>query len=503
MPDIHELLHGAAPPPRGYDETDVLRRVGRRRLARRAVGVIAVPVALLAVYGAVLLFNQDDQRVVVTDQTDESPPPVAAIAIVGDAVWVGGDGFVSLGDGSDRIAMPGPVTGIAADDVMWAHGDRWVAAIDPASKKVLGTWEGGAIDDIQPLEGQEVAISQPDADTVEILRTAAEGLEEIWAIPVGDRPTNLVLTTAKQLWVNEDGAGTISELDVGAQYAAETCQWSGPLLAPALDGTIWTTDGGRVVSLDPAILKTGALSAAQGQRYDVDATMAVETPFGLYVGGPEGVRRYSPKTEQGEVIDAAVPSALAGSGGQLAYIVDGKVRTAMAKGDQTADPDAWRREPRQVAARYLSEELKWPDVVIDSDEPIDPRNKIVHATSTMLGGDAQVFLELVGDSWRVAALHTFDEGFEEPVGAAFGDGDDTVYSLKRWDGLAAELVVRFGSSETRRTAPVGEAPSWTEELGWVPDTEGFVQVLWRDANGVALEGWAFTFEASSGGFATN
>lgn len=36
---------------------------------------------------------------------------------------------------------------------------------------------------------------------------------------------------------------------------------------------------------------------------------------------------------------------------------------------------------------------------------------------------------------------------------------------------------------------------WEGDLGFVPDTEGWVQVVFRDSNGVALEGWGTTLPA--------
>lgn len=354
MPDIHDLLHDASPAPTGYDEDDVRRRVGRRRRVRRAGVAVLTVVAVLGAYGVVVALDRTDERRVVTGRptssstTTTAVAPTAgptALAVVGDQVWIGGDEFVSLGDGSHRIEVPGPVEGLVAGDpvgLLWARGDSFVAAIDtgladshpagvapPAS--LLGTWEGAAAD-LVPLPSGHVALTSSDADEVVVVRTAAEGLEELERIPLRAKGTNIVRTTSGEVWVNE-GDTTIALVDWGAGGVTTRVDWAGPLLAAALDGTIWTTDGSRVVSLDPAVLQTGALSAAEGERYDVDATMAVETSFGLYTGGPAGIVRFSPKTPDGEVVTTDAPAAMDVSGGQVAYVAGGEVHTATARGD--------------------------------------------------------------------------------------------------------------------------------------------------------------------------
>jgi hypothetical protein len=307
----------------------------------------------------VVALNRTDERQVVTDTSETTSTTTAttttttgvapadgptSLAIVGDQVWVGGDGFVSRGDGSSRLEVPGPVEALAAGDpdVLWVRGDRFVAAIDtgladfPASggtvqPSVIGTWEGSATD-LVPLPSGHVALTSSDSNEVVVVRTAAVGLEELERIPLRDRGTNIVRTSSGGLWVNE-GDATIAFVDWGAGGVTERVDWGGPLLAAALDGTIWTVDGSRVISLDPTVLQTGALSAAEGERYEVDATMAVETSFGLFTGGPAGIVRFSPKTPGGEVVTTDVPTAMDVSGGQVAYVTGGEVRTTMARGD--------------------------------------------------------------------------------------------------------------------------------------------------------------------------
>jgi hypothetical protein len=354
MPDINDLLRGAAPEPGDYDEGDVRRRVARRRRTRRAVAGLATVLTVVAATGIVLLARDTDDAVSVTSRpttpstattststtptTDTSPVPnrdaYAAVAIVGGDVWAGGDGFVARGDGTDRIDVPGRVVTVIAgadDGVVWARGDTWVAAIDTAAKKVVGTWDGGAtIGDIVALPSQEVAISLPGSDEVAIAKTSAIAeLEEVWRIPVGTEPRDLVRTTEGDVWVScADG---VSELDVGAQGVKRTEDWRGPLLAPSLSGGIWTVDGDRVLDLHPENLDVG-LSVAEGTRYDVRATAVTETSYGLYVAGPDGLTRHDADHAQPEVIDEDQVTALAADGGQVVYVVDGAIRTAQAHG---------------------------------------------------------------------------------------------------------------------------------------------------------------------------
>jgi hypothetical protein len=517
MPDISDLLHDAASDPTGYDEDDVRSRVARRRRGRRIGVAVAAAVAVLGALGIARAVEGGDDRSVVADGSTTTTTGghwaafgATSVAIVGDQIWIGGDGYVSLGDGSHRIAVPGAVNALAAGDagLLWVRGDHFVAAVDTGAhdaepvretvpERLVDTWQGDAAD-LVPLPSGHVAISVPATDEVVIVRTAAEGLEELERIPTHDAPGDLVRAANGDLWVREGSDGkeraTIAKVDWGAGGITERCDWGYPLFAPALDGTIWTTDGDRVVSLDLAILQTGALSAAIGERYDVDATMAVETPFGLYTGGPGGVRRFSQGTPGGEVITTDVPEALDASGGQVAYVVGGEVRTAQAHGDSTVDPEAWRREPRQVAARYLSDELHWPDVIIDSDEETEQGNadahRIVHATSATLGRNADVTLQLYEGAWSVQALWTFLVGEEHPGSVSLGNGSDHVAFDYRDAALKPVLTVRYGESRKTIEGAVGGEATWDGDLGFVPDTLGFVQVLYVDEHGVALEGWA-------------
>jgi hypothetical protein len=505
MPDINDLLRGAAPDPGTYDEDGIRRRVERRRRTRRVVAGLGALLVVIIGAVAVLSATGDDEQPVVADRPTTTggswaayPDAPTSVAIVGDEVWIGGDHYVSLGDGSSRIDLPAKVTRLGAEDgVLWASGTDWVTAVDVATQEVVGLWSGDALGDVEPLPNGEALLTLTLADEVAVVRTAAEGLEEIERFAVGDAPTDIVETTSGDVWIREGSDGkaraTIALVDWGAGGVTERCDWGYPLYAPALDGTIWTTDGDRVVSLDTAILRTGALSAAIGERYDVDATMAVETSFGLFTGGPGGVVRFSPQTPDGEVITTDVPDALDASGGQVAYIAGGEVHTASAKGDQTVDPQAWQKQPRQVAARYLSDELHWPDVIIDRDEDApgtaDDPYKSVYATSATLGRDARVQVHLFEGVWSVNGLWTFGAD-DHPASVSLGHGSDHVGFDFRDPVLAPVLTVRYGSSHTTFEHDAGADAVWDGDLGFVADTQGFVQVLFLNADGVALEGWA-------------
>lgn len=343
MPDITDLLSGAAPEPPPFDEDDVRRRVHRRRRNRRALAGVAAVVALVAAYGIVLATHRTDERVSVSSDETTTPsstappssaPRFTAVAIVGGDVWAGGDGFVSLGDGSDRIDVPGTVQSLAVGDVLWVRGDTWVVAIDTAAKNVVGTWRGGRTGDVEALPSREAAISLPDTDEVAIVKTSAIAeLEEVWRIPVRTAPRDLVRTTGGDVWVTcGDG---ISELDVGAQGVKRFERWRGPLLAPSRSGGIWTVDGDRIIDLHPENLDAG-LSVAEGTRYQAQATAVTETSFGLYVAGPQGLLRFDSNHTDPEVLwhdsEGKGPAALAADGGQVAYVVDGAIRTGMAHG---------------------------------------------------------------------------------------------------------------------------------------------------------------------------
>jgi hypothetical protein len=497
MPDINDLLRGAAPDPAPYDEDSIRRRVARRRRTRRVV--VGLGALLVLVTGAIVVVatTGDDEQPVLADKPTTTTTGgrfaavPASIAIVGDQIWMGGDGFVSRGDGTDRIDVPGNVVSLAVGDVLWVRGDTWVVAVDTAAKKVVGSWHGGTVGDIVALPSQEVAISLPDTDEVAIAKTSAIAeLEEVWRIPVRTKPGDLVRTTGGDVWVTcGDG---ITELDVGAQGVKRVEDWRGPLLAPSLSGGIWTVEGDRVIDLHPENLGSG-LSVAEGARYVVDATMAVETSFGLYTGGPKGVLRFSPQTPNGEVVTKDVPDALDAAGGQVTYITGGEVHTASAHGDQTADPQAWQHEPRQVAARYLSDELHWPDVIIDHDEnasaSTDGTDKVVYATSAGLTRDAKVSVHLSAGVWSVSGLWTFGSD-DHPASVSLGNGNDHVGFDYRDPALGPALTVRYGDSHTTMKREVGAAAVWDGDLGFVADTPGLVQVLFLNADGVALEGWA-------------
>jgi hypothetical protein len=58
--------------------------------------------------------------------------------------------------------------------------------------------------------------------------------------------------------------------------------------------------------------------------------------------------------------------------------------------------------------------------------------------------------------------------------------------------LTAELTLRYGERVHTQTEPTAD---FTFDLGFVPDEEGFIQVLWRDPDGTAVEGWATTIPA--------
>jgi hypothetical protein len=498
MPDIRDLLHDAAPAPRAYDVDAVRGRVDQRRGRRVGTGLLLALVLVAGVGGAVALTGDDGgEQPVVADQPTTSVDDgggkvagVTAVAFVDETLWTGDEtGHIGPDGFSRGVTTPGPVRQLEQGDVLWAAGDGWVVAVDPVAVKSLGTWDTDeAVADIQPLDGQHVAISLPDAGEVAIVRTAAEGLEEIERIPVTGSPSNLVLTTGDDLWVNDDDV--IRRIDWGAGGAVDEQPWSGALLAPSMSGGIWAVDGDRVVDLAPQNLSVG-VSVAEGDRYTVEATDVFETSFGLFVAGPAGLTRHEPGAAAAgtvEVVDPDVPSALSGSGDRVAYVVGGQVRTAQGGsaangGTQTSAPTS----ATDAAASFLGTTLGWDTVDVGEGAPQD-ESIIVPATLTSTDRGAQVTMQLVAGEWVTRGFWTFGDG-DIPATVSLGNGTDHVGFDYREDGLTPELTVRYGDDETVLLGDPGGAAAWDGDLGFVADTPGWVQILWRDADGVALEGW--------------
>jgi hypothetical protein len=476
MPEIQELLHDAVPTIRPLDEDALRRRVVARRRRRRLAAMTATA-AVVAVMGAAV-WTLDDRPAgrVVAEAPDE---PATGVAVVGADVWIGGDGFVARTDGTARVDVPGAVRALSPGDLLWASGDDWVAAIDPATATVNGMWTGGAVAELQPLAGRRVAVTQPAGSTVVVLEGGASGVVEVARIAVDGEPTDVVLTLGGELWVR--AGRTLTQLDptTGSTVGAPI-QWAGPLLAPSASGGIWTMDGVGIVDLHPdapppcVSCETGSLQPT--------ATLAVETPDGLYVGGPEGLSRHDVAAGFGEVVDADPIDDLAAGDGQVVYLVGGEVRTA-----PSPDANVGQADPTLVAASFLAEELGWPDdVQLDYRDTPYPN---VIAYSPSLDRDAEVSLERRGGEWHVFVLQTRLD-HHDPASLSLGRGNDHVRLEFSEPGLTPQLTVRFGDVETVRTGEPGAVADFRGDLGFVPNVDGWVQVLWLDANGVALEGWA-------------
>lgn len=392
MPDLEDLLRSAAPEARPFDEADVVRRVVRRRARRRAL-VAAAVIAVVASVAGVFAIDDGTDRDVVVDTPEVGLGAPSSLVVVNGTVWLGGDGWVAREDGSGRIDVPGRVKQLATDEFrdgkeVWARGDDWVVAFEPGAGEVVGEWRADGIGDIEPFDGV-LTISLTLNDEVAVVRTAAEGIEELWRIPVGDAPDDLATATEQGLWVRNGGDGTISHVDVGPGGADETHPWSGHLLAMSPEG-IWATDGERFVDLAPTLLD-GGVSVAVGARHDGVIDSIVDLGYGFVTSGPDGVRWYREPDAAPEVLDRDSAESLSSWSDFVVYLVNGDVRRFVTEaigvwpettsaGSEAAiarldrGEDDWRRDPEAVARRYADEELGWSGAdVVESEAPGDSR----------------------------------------------------------------------------------------------------------------------------------
>jgi hypothetical protein len=468
VPEITELLQDAAPSSRPFDEDAIRRRVGQRRRRRYGAAVAAlVLVAGIGVAAAVVASDPPEESVVAEEPV--AADAVSAVALVGDAVWTAGDGWVQTTDGT-RVDVPGPVLELATGDMIWAVGETWVQSMWPDGSTSGAPWTTDAsIADVQPLEGERLAVSLTSG-AVAVVDWFEADLSEQWHIEVPGTPTNLVLTSSNELWVND--GDVIHRIDFDAGTVVEEAPWSGALLAASRSGGIWTMDDTRVVDLHPEDLDAGA-SVAQGERYDVTATMAVETAAGLYVGGPEGLSRHDPGG--GEVLDPSEPDDLSGNDSLVVYLVDDGVRLAHAEMEHLPDEP----EAADVAvARFLAGTFGWPDPVVVPDE----MDGYFHVTTATYGRDALVGVTDGSVSYVWTGGDSTDDG-----GISIGYGNDQVTHPYAEAGLTPELTVTYGERVHTQVGEIGTEAVFEFDLGFVPDVPGTVQVLYRNEDGIVLE----------------
>jgi len=264
------------------------------------------------------------------DAGTTAPPPINVTRVAGvtgrgvaatnGAIWTtvepaaGSNGSIVARWGVERrdprtgsvlqtITVPGVVREVAAGaGLVWvigggdgAYPQGGVAAIDPATGRVAFTygWEAGP-----PIAPYGIAVTTDAAwvtDTagrVLRFRPSSSGFGVSVSGPVTGRPTTIVALSDGSIWVSRSLDGVISRIDPTSLQVTETRPWSGVLFAA--DGTtIWTTDGTRLIQLDPELLGTG-LSVAEGTRIPVDPVAVAVGAAGLVVaisGG--GIDRYS------------------------------------------------------------------------------------------------------------------------------------------------------------------------------------------------------------------
>jgi hypothetical protein len=295
----------------------------RRRLAMRATGVLT---AVLALTAAVVVVGRDgaseSTRIDVVDQPSSTiaqssttvdrsadvltalpPGSITSVAAIGHDVWVvrsdigavqhwrvSADAtFVIVASldlqGLERVA-------IGAEHV-WAYGDTEICVIDPSSDRAV-TGHGGD-GSVTPggFAFTTDAAWVTDSANDRVLRLAlVAGQLAIATVATGDQPTDIVATRSGDVWVRESGAGTIARIETATLQIAERHQWSGALLAPANDTSLWASSGLQLVELDPRALAVGQ-SVAQGERIVVDAVRVVDDGESLWIATRDGhLRRY-------------------------------------------------------------------------------------------------------------------------------------------------------------------------------------------------------------------
>lgn len=332
MPELRDVLRSAAPVP--ASELD-LGRVRRRAAQRRRRGVLVVGGSLLvlatvAASAIVAVIRDDDSRRVRTvDQpgvptgrtvTSIDALGVRGVAVSGDSLWAAREQQVSeggtvrpswvlerrdtsTGDVAATIPMPGVVRGVVASgDVVAAFGggdgaypQGGVAIVDARRNHVIATYGWDAGPAVSPYRAAATgdAIWVTDA-TGHLLKfsTNRNGnpMEVTWDLD--GQPTDIVALSDGSIWVWRSQKQLLSRVDPERGIVTNSYSWCCGLFAADGD-QIWTSDGDRLIELNPELLAEG-LSVAEGARLPVHATAVVPDHDGLWVAAEDNaVQRWS------------------------------------------------------------------------------------------------------------------------------------------------------------------------------------------------------------------
>lgn len=324
MSDLHHLLERAAPSPGSSLELDDIRRRVDRRRRRQRVTVLAAIVLVAVAAGVASTLLPDDAGESLDTFTDESTTTATtrpgaptddvvlatgvAVSVVDDGVWVVADEndgtFVTQLDplSAEPIApveVDRRVRQLAvAGGTVWAYGpgdaesgNGVVVVLDVASAEVVGTYDPGAgftPGGLVALDDGTAWVTDAQGDRVVHLRRDAMS-EPADEVPVPGQPTDIVLADDGLLWIRSSRNGTIVSVDPVSATVMASRPWDAPLFASAGDGSVWSTDGSRVVQLHPDSLAEG-VSVALGARVNIpDSQAVVQIGGGLWIATTSGV----------------------------------------------------------------------------------------------------------------------------------------------------------------------------------------------------------------------
>lgn len=209
------------------------------------------------------------------------PGPAEWLAFGLDRVWVAGGGDASNPD-AGAISMIDPATK-AVTTHHYADRSRPSGVAFAGGIAWFGLYSSDRVDGFRPDAQLDPAVS----------------------VRVPGGPADVIATGEGRLWVHTIDNAQIVDVDVtDAKHPAvgKSYPWSGRLFAAGPAGTIWTTDGQRVVLLTPALLKSGT-SVATGTRIATPGAPFWVTPSaggGLWVilsvdsSPPWSIGYYSP-----------------------------------------------------------------------------------------------------------------------------------------------------------------------------------------------------------------
>jgi hypothetical protein len=332
MSDIEELVRESlqsapTPQPRTTDPVAaVSRRVARARM-RLALGAAAAVVATVAaVVVPVQLTGSGHARVDV----GRSPAPGPSSRDDIPTVW--------WPHGNVSLAAGGGALWHLRTEVLADHEQRYVDKLDPVTHARLGEWEvdnpaaflaygldrvwvwgggGGADPDgllqvVDPAGGPGGSLTNR-GHAFNGIAFAGERAwvttgSAVWQVDTSlvhvasvvlDAPTTqhgIVTTQSGEMWVQTGDRWV--RVDPGQRTVLDRVTWSGPMLGAAGGGQIWTYDGSRLVTVEPALLHQGQ-SVAVGERIAVPGPVTSVTgtvASGLFVAaldkaGPDGGTR--------------------------------------------------------------------------------------------------------------------------------------------------------------------------------------------------------------------